>query len=219
MERQPIRLRVTYKTARALLTEYTTSVSRGGCTIKSRAALETGATFIFELTAEGMERRCLEIEGKVVHATPRPDGEFDLGIQYLALSSPRRVAMTRFLDHVFAEQLAKRNHARVPVNILADDADDETRYLIRDLSRGGMGVRLSGSKQPTIGARVDVVVVLDGDIPFELSAEVVRVDPGSDKRPPSVGLRFQELTEAQDRLIHALLYLHRPQLVQLRFHP
>jgi c-di-GMP-binding flagellar brake protein YcgR len=221
-ERQPIRLRVKYSNARALLSEYTTSLSRGGCSIRTGAVLPPDAVFVFELTVEGRETRCIEVEGRVAHSTPRRDGGYDVGIEYVSLSSPRRVAMTRFLDQVFAEQLANRQHARVPVNLVAEDAEDGSRYLLRDMSHGGVGVRLAeGRALPEgvwVGQQVEVIIVLDGDEPFVLPTNVVRLeDVTPTRKQAAIGLKFTELDEASQRVVLALLYLHRPQLIQLRF--
>lgn len=220
--REPIRLKVTFKSLRALLSEYTTSVSKGGCTIRTQSAIEPGSVFIFALTAEGRERRSIEIEGRVQHSTPRSDGGFDVGISYVSASSPRRVATTRFLDEVFAEKLAKRHHARVPVNLIAEDADRPLRYLIRDLSRGGMGLKLAVDRElpadVCLGQRVQVSILHDGDLPFIFFGTIVRLEGGSaTKKQPSIGLRFINLDEANSRMIDALLYLHRPRVVQLKF--
>lgn len=220
--REPIRLRVTYKSARALLSEYTTSLSRGGCTIKSKTAVETDRSFIFELTAEGMERKVLEIEGRVVHCTQRPDGDYSVGIEYQPLSSPRRIATSRFLDQVFAEHLAKRGSARVPVNLVAEDAVDRSRYLVRDLSRGGMGLRLPAERKLPVslqlGQRAEVTIIHDGDLSFVLNARIARLSHGDPpKEQAAIGLQFQDLGEANMRIIDALLYLHRPQAVLISF--
>ncbi len=221
--RQPIRLRATFKSVRSLISEYTTSVSKGGCTLPSKKPLEPGQIFILELATEGQSRKSLEIEGRVVHSTERKGGGFDIGIQYVAVSTPRRVAMTRFLDQVFAEQLAARSHARVPVNLVAQDADDPSfHYLIRDLSRGGMGLRLAVERPlPSTlrqGASVGIVIKHDGETPFELKATIARLEAGAGpKRQPTIGLRFEPLNDANQRVVDALLYLHRPRLVLLRF--
>lgn len=220
--REPIRLKVTFKSLRALLSEYTTSVSKGGCTIRSPNAIDPETVFIFALTAEGRERKSIEIEGRVTHSTARTDGGFDVGISYVSASSPRRVATTRFLDEVFAEKLAKRHHARVPVNLIAEDAERPLRYLVRDLSRGGMGLKLAVDRELpatlALGQRVQVSVIHDGDIPFVFFAVIVRLEPGTaQKKQPSIGVHFVDLDEANSRVIDALLYLHRPQLIQLKF--
>lgn len=221
--RQPIRLRVTFKSVHALVSEYTTSVSRGGCTIRSPVAVPPDTVFMMELSLEGQTRRTLEIEGKVIHATPRKDKGFDVGISYVAASPPRRIATTRFLDEVFAEQLANRKHSRVPVNLIAEDsASSRVHFLVRDLSRGGMGLKLPAertlSADVTEGQAVQITVWHDGDEEFVLDSTVVRLDRGAPpKKPASIGLRFVNLSEANQRLIDALLYLHRPQAILLRF--
>ncbi len=221
--RQPIRLRVTFKTVRALVNEYTTSVSKGGCVIRAEKALEPGTVFLFELSTEGHARKTVEIEGRVVHATPRKGGGFDIGISYVSTSTPRRIAMTRFLDQVFAEQLSNRNHARMPVNLIAEDqSDPSVRYLLRDLSRGGVGLRLAVERplpsDLTPGQRVQIIVHHDGDVPFYLEALIARLDAGDPpKRQPAIGLSFDQLGEANQRVVEALLYLHRPKRLQVKF--
>lgn len=220
--REPIRLRVSFKTVWALISEYTTSISRAGCSIRSAQTVEPGQVFLLELSLEGRARNAITVEGRVVHCTARKDGGFDVGIQYVSASTPRRVATSRFLDEVFAEHLANRKHARVPVNLIAEDADDGTKYLVRDLSRGGLGLRLpmerSLPRERALDQRVELVVLHDGDLPFILPAKIVRLDAGeAPKRQPGIGLRFEALGEANARLVDALLYLHRPRRIVVRF--
>ena len=221
--RHPIRLRVAFKSIRALINEFTTSVSKGGATLFAGNAVEAGEVFVFELASERHSRKSIEIEGRVVHCTPRRGGGFDVGVEFVALSSPRRVAVTRFLDEVFAEALLKRHHARMPVNLVAQDfGDPQLHYLVHDLSRGGMGLKFPCERaipsELWTGDRLEVIVRHDGDTPFTLFATVAWLHPGA---PPhgqaSVGLRFEGLSEANQRLVDALLYLHRPESILLRF--
>ena len=217
--REPINLKVEFKTVRGLVSEYTRSVARGGCSIRSQKPVEPGTVFLMKLTLEGSSSKSLEIEGKVVHSTPRKEGGFDVGIEYVSASPPRRVATTRFLDQVFAEQLANRKHARVPVNLVAEDADDASlKFLVRDLSRGGMGLKLpTGRAIPErvkLGGRADLSIWYDGDEPFVFGASIVRLETGAQA---TIGICFDELSEANQRMVDALLYLHRPQAILIRF--
>lgn len=217
--REPISLRVEFKTVRGLVSEYTRSLSRGGCSIRSATSAEIGTVFLMRLALEGTTRRSLEIEGKVVHSTPRKDGGFDLGIAYADARGPRQVATTRFLDQVFAEHLANRSHARMPVNLLAADADDpELKLLVHDLSQGGMGLKLpAGSAVPDrvkLGGRAEVSIFYEAEVPYVIDASVVRVAQAT---RATLGLRFEAVSEANRRLIDALLYLHRPDAIRIRF--
>lgn len=221
--RHPIRLRVAFTTARALVCEYTTSVSKGGCSVRSSTPVDVGLSFVFELAVEGQPHRKLEVEGRVVHTTARKDGGYDVGVEYAPVTGARQVETARFLDEVFAEQLAKRKHARVPVNLVAEDlADANLRYLVRDLSKGGMGLRLPADRAlpPGLAAgdRAELQIWHDGDAPFVFGASVARVqDVAGRGSQASVGLCFDELSEANQRLVDALLYLHRPRSLRLRF--
>ena len=221
--RQPIRLRVTFKTIRALINEFTTSVSKGGCCLRSPGAVPVGETFVFELSTEGQERKSVEVEGRVAHCTARSDGGFDVGISFVSSSSPRRVATTRFLDQVLSEALLNREHARVPVNLIAQDVyEPELHYLVRDLSRGGLGLKLPSERglPPSLklGDKAELTVRHDGEVPFVILSSVVRLGAGDPPRhQASVGLKFEALSEANSRLIEALLYLHRPEAILLRF--
>ncbi len=221
--RQPIRLRATFKSVRALISEFTTSVTKGGCSIRSATEVPVGSVFVLELASEGRVNRSIEVEGRVIHCTVRADGAFDVGIHYVASSSPRRVAMTRFMDEVLAEQLARRSHARVPVNLIAQDVyEPEIRYLVRDLSRGGLGLKVPSERTLppglALGHQAVITVRHDGDTPFVLDGTVVRLVPGDPpRRQASIGIRFDDLSEANGRLVDALLYLHRPELILIRF--
>lgn len=220
--RQPVRLRVTFQSARALVSEYTTSVSKGGCTLWSKSPAEPGLTFVFELALESDPRRTLEVEGKVVHCHPRPGGSWDVGIEYRPANEARRAATIEFLDRVFKEELKNRAHARVPVNLVAEDADDSAiHYLVRDLSRGGLGLKVPAERDlpqgVVVGDRAEISVWTDGDAAFTFQGSVVRLTAKRGKAQASIGVCFDALTDANQRLVDSLLYLHRPQTMQVRF--
>ena len=144
-----MRLKVEFRNARALLTEYTTSVSKGGCRIECRQQLKLGTRFIFEMFAKN-SREPVEIEGVVTRCDKSltPD-LYEIGIQY-APSEGKRAALEGVLDEIFEEHRYEkaRLHPRLPVNlVVGDSVDPGLKYLIRDLSRGGMGLRLPAAAQ------------------------------------------------------------------------
>ena len=54
-QKQPVRLKVSYKTPGALLSEFTRSIGKGNVSIESGRALPIGTRFVFELHAHGVD--------------------------------------------------------------------------------------------------------------------------------------------------------------------
>lgn len=223
-ERAPIRLKVTYKSARALITEFTTCVSRGGCAIRSPRQLDVGTRFVFELSARG-EESGVEIEGEVVRCDPSAaQGQWEIGIRYIT-AAQGRATLESVLEKVFAEhQYEKaRRHPRVPVNLVAEDVDDPSRrYLIRDVSRGGLGLRLAQNESlpdnVTAGARVTFTIQFPDSVAVDLRAEVAWT---AQARPPyrqgALGLSFPVLGTRQLEVLEMLVRLHRPERILVSF--
>ena len=223
-ERKPIRLRVSYKNAHSLVTEYTTSISRGGCSIETERPLAIGTRFAFELLAQG-KTLALQVEGKVVRCDPSDNpGQHLLAIEYLPAPSERE-ALDRAIDSLLREhQFEKeRRHMRVPVNLVAADGrQPELQYLVKDLSAGGAGLQLP--KDRPLPSYIDVHVPVIIEITLEpavrgaLEAVVVWTLSG---RPgfsnPRVGIAFEKLTERQEATLQPLLRLHRPEQMILTF--
>jgi len=215
--RRPIRLKVSFRNLRSLVTEYTTSVSKGGCQIQSKQALATGTRFVFEMYATKGDAP-VEIGGRVTHCVPGAEpGLYDIGIAYEP-SEGKREALERVLDEIFAEHKFEkaRAHPRIPVNLIAVDAGQPGRkYLVRDLSRGGMGLRMPGGQvlPPEVKPRSLVVVVvrLEGQPALEIGGEVVWTVQGRVGFTSSaVGVAFVGAGVAQQEAIDALSRLHRP---------
>ncbi len=223
-ERRPIRLKVVFRSARALVTEYTTSVSKGGCRIACRQPLAVGTRFVFEMYANRAEQP-VEVLGEVMWCRPSAEpGMHDIGIRYLP-SDRNHAALERMLDAIFAEHHYERArlHPRVPVNLIAQDAvNPERRHLVRDLSRGGMGLRLPADMDLPENVKprtlVNLAVKIDGKPPIELGGEVVWT---VQRRPgfthAAVGVAFLGLGAEQLDVVDALTRLERPAELLLTF--
>lgn len=224
-ERKPIRLKVVYKSAANLVTEYTKSVSKGGVSLETTRPLPVGTRFVFEMYAAGLPNP-VEVEGKVVRSEPCASGEaFDVGIEYTE-SDEKRMALERVLDRIFADhQWEKtRRFPRVPVNLPASDGRDEKRsWVVRDISLGGLGLRMPGSRKApggvAPGTPVLVAVELEHGSTIEIQGEVVwTLEPGSDAvGEASVGVQFEKLSDAEHTLVEVLARLHRPAHIVVTF--
>lgn len=211
--RLPIRLKVGYRKAQSLVTEYTKSLSKGGCCIESQHPLAVGTRFLFEMYAQGLPEPVL-VEAAVVRCNP-VGGHYDLSVAYVA-SHDKRAGLEAVLDKIFADHLRERvrKHPRIPVNLFARDGRDErVRYNITDLSLGGCGLALLG-KETTARAAAGTPVLLtiesEGNR-FDLSAEVVWTRDAPDGQGEArMGLRFVTLTDAERRIVELMSRLHRP---------
>lgn len=225
-DRQPIRLKVVYRNARSLITEYTSSISRGGCRLQSKKELEPGTRFIFDLFARNSETP-VNIEGRVAWCKPSATaGTFDVGIQY-STTREQDESLQRVLAAIFADEQNEkaRLHPRIPVNLVADDAvDPEMKYLIKDLSRGGVGLRLPAEANvpASVEMRTFVVfaVTFPGEQPLEVGGEVVWTVQGrAGYTTPAIGVAFVGMGEAQQSAIDRLCGLVRPESLTITFGP
>jgi hypothetical protein len=146
--RDPVRLKVSYKSPESLLGEFTRSVGKGGVAIESRRKLELGTQFVFELWAKGVKAP-VEVLGEVVQCNPISKGKFLLSIRYDSATDRR--GLDEVLRHVFASHEFEkvRQHPRVPIMVRAtEDAPYSPSYVIRDISLGGLGVEVESDNVP-----------------------------------------------------------------------
>ncbi|MBI5549391.1 MAG: PilZ domain-containing protein [Deltaproteobacteria bacterium] len=216
--RRPIRLRVAYKKAHTLVTEYTKTISKGGCCIVSKQGLPLGTVFVFEMYAHGLGKPAV-VEGEVVRCDPA-DGQFELGIRYV-VPEEKRASIEAVLDKIFSEHQWERAraHPRIPVNLAASDARDAIRkYLITDLSRGGFGLCLQDHSLPAgviPGTPVLLHITVE-EVGFDLSAEVVWVNPASPGQA-RLGCKFVDLSDGERKVVQVLERLGRPSLATVEF--
>ena len=96
-----VRLKVAYKKAEDLLSEYTRSIGRGGVTLHTKKSLPVGTRFVFEMHNPGLARP-VEVLGEVVRRGIRRlvvDGLTELE---LAIADPerRRAFLAAFSVHL-----------------------------------------------------------------------------------------------------------------------
>jgi hypothetical protein len=222
----PVRLRVAYRRPEVAIGEFTRSVARRTVSLRSPRSVAVGTQFIFELLTEGVSEP-VEVLGKVERVLP-------LGREYLISvrydPGTRRGAIDQVLEQMrraHAQERA-RMHLRVPLNLPAQsDLAYSPMFVIRDLSRGGMGVAVEAPAMPReihIGVLV-FAEIRHGEDRIGLHGEVVwaasTTDPTRPFTYPSFGVRFGALrdpTVAQvDRLL-ALKVLPPPEVtVRLSF--
>lgn len=222
--REPIRLKVNYESASALITEYTTSVSKGGCQLRSQRGLPVGSRFIFELFAKDSDQP-VQIQGEVVRSEKSEDGMYEIGIRYTPTESAERARLDQLIQEIFDDQKFEkaRRHPRIPVNLIAKDGSDPSRaYLVRDLSRGGMGLRLpnDASMPPgmKVGRKLRLAVELEGESSVDIRGEVVWVVEGrSGLSHGRIGVSFPVVGNRQIAALEALTRLKRPAKLTITF--
>lgn len=219
--RKPIRLEVRYRSVEAVITEYTTCVSRGGCALVSTKPLELGTNFIFALYAHG-EDTPLEIEGRVarVLALEGTSPRFEIGIEYTT-DGPERAHLDSLLSKVMVDDSYEtvRAHRRIPINLIARSSDATQRYLVRDLSLGGMRVETK-SIHAGIGVGTNVVLTAhlsDMSQPISIAGELVWLHRGSRLVRTRIGVRFLDPTRRQLGVLDGLTKLLRPHSLELAF--
>lgn len=216
--RLPIRLKVTYKSAEALVTEYTTCVSKGGCAMVTEREVARGTRFVFEMYAHDHSYP-LEVEGEVVRVQPiEGTRKFEIGIRYLTAGAQREV-----LDHLLSKIMVDnqyqtvRRYPRIPVNLVAYDRDPQVRYLIRDASRGGL--RVEGrvvSNDVKIGTPVEIKIWIgeQGEA-FSIRGTVAWLHRGTRAARTRFGVQFDSMDDTQLMVVDGLTRLLRPRRMEL----
>lgn len=219
--RRPIRLEVRYRSVEAVITEYTTCVSRGGCALVSTRSLELGTSFVFALFAHG-EDTPLEIEGRVARVLPLEgtSPRFEIGIEYIT-DGPQRARLDSLLAKVMVDDSYEtvRAHRRIPINLIARSRDATQRYLVRDLSLGGMRVE---TKSINSGIGVGTTVALtthlsDMSQPISIAGELVWLHRGSRLVRTRIGVQFIAPSRRQLEVLEGLTRLLRPHSLELAF--
>jgi hypothetical protein len=209
--REPIRLKVSYKTPEALLGVFTRSVGKGSVALETHRKVAVGTQFLFELHANGVPEP-VEVVGEVIQVRPGAKGKFLLGIRYDPGGG--RKGIDAVLRRIFdAHKLEKvRRHPRVPIYLRAtDESPQSPSYLIRDISRGGVGVEVQTHALPRavqVGAPVLIEVWLSLG-PLSLHGEVVwQFTPPAESGQwinPSFGVNFgklrQDTVERLERIV------------------
>jgi hypothetical protein len=202
-----VRLKVSYKTPEALLSEFTRSVGRGGVTIESKKWLPVGTKFVFELHAQGVAES-VEIFGEVLKLTQTDTKRYLLDVKYDAPQDRKGldVLIQRIFDAHKYEKV--RKFARVPIRLRATDTalGEALQYVVRDISRGGLGIEMELPAIPkSIKVGTPFLLTLDLSIgPLALHGEVVWLySPPRERRVlnPALGVSFGKLrAETIERL-------------------
>ncbi|MFZ5471932.1 MAG: PilZ domain-containing protein [Myxococcota bacterium] len=209
----PVRLRVSYKTPESLLSEFTRSVGKGGVALESQRALKLGTRFVFELHAKGFAET-VEVLGEVVQVTPQDKGNYLLNIRYDP--STDRKGLDAIIQRIFeAHRYEKiRQHPRVPIQLRATEESAYSRsYLIRDISKSGMGVEVEAPTLPK-EVRLGTPFLLELSISLgtlALYGEVVwTFKPPAERAQwvnPSFGVSFGKLRADTQKRLDKMLQL------------
>lgn len=216
--RRPIRLKVTYKSAESLVTEYTTCLSKGGCAMVTEREVARGTKFVFEMYATD-HHAPLEVEGEVVRVQPiEGTRKFEIGIRYVTAGAQREVLddlISRIMvDPSFREL---RRYPRIPVNLVAHDRDPHIRYLIRDASRGGICIEgRTVSNDVHAETPIDLKVWLrEQTTPISIRGAVAWLHRSSRPVRTRMGVRFDPLDDSQLMVIEGIVRLMRPHRLEL----
>jgi hypothetical protein len=212
--KKTVRLRINYATATNALREITRNLHRGTVILSATRDVALGTTFVFELNSEGAPAP-VEVRAEIVGVRKAPSGggylvtlKYDHGDQkegYYAL-----------LKHVFENQRADpvRKQPRLPLHVVAQSTGKTpVRYLLRDLSAGGIGVEVESAQLPS-EVKVGLPFLLEIDLPPPNGIRAVHGEvswvalpaPGKDQPVhPSFGVSFGKLRDSAKDTIKRLL--------------
>lgn len=202
----PVRLRVTYKNPVALLGEFTRSVGKGVVALESAHKLPVGTRFVFELHTSSVAEP-VEVFGEIVQVKePRP-GKYLLAVRYDPGSDRRSVdAVLQQIYDAHSTERA-RKFPRIPLSVRATEDGTQSSYIVRNLSRGGVGLEVEATHLPP-AVKVGTPFLLELWLSLGtllLHGEIVWISapPGDHSRwvNPSFGVIFGKLRpETLERL-------------------
>ena len=197
----PIRLVVKYPSARALLNDYTKSISKGGIAMESERNIRVGQPFVFELRTPDLSSS-LEMKGLVTWTRPSDQpGKFTVGIQYSIPDEQQRDQFQRLIENVLADHQweRQRKHPRIPVSV--EVRADKRIWTMRDLSLGGAMLQ-AVSYEPLDEVPGDTVHLLlrVGTVDLVLVSAIAWVAQafhlGQEQIAGRIGIQFTQLTPA-----------------------
>lgn len=211
--RSPVRLRVSYRTPRGLLSEFTRSVGAGSVTLDSKKQVPVGTRFLFEMCAAGMKEP-VEVLGEVCSVRAAPAGGYELEIRYQRGAD--RHGLESALDLILqAHRYEKsRGYPRIPLKLEAsEERPGSPAYLVRDLSLGGVGVAVEWAPLPGY-VKVDAPFLLEVSLSIGellLHGEVVWVftppPAQSELLSPCFGVKFGKLRRDTEKRLEQILAL------------
>ena len=194
-----VRLRVSYKSPQSLLGEFTRSVGQGCVALETERDVAVGTRFIFELHANGLAAP-VEVLGEVVSVAMQPSGRRLLTVRYDAGGD--RAGLDAVLQRIFdgQEHEPARRFARIPLHLRAtEDAPFSPSFLVKDISRGGLGLEVEASALPR-SVRVGTPFLLEMNLSqglLPLHGEVVWTTSPAPERgvamAPAFGVQFGTL--------------------------
>jgi hypothetical protein len=210
--REAIRLKVSYKSASSLLSEFTRSVGKGGVTLETRKPVPLGTRFVFELLASGVADP-VEVVGEVLQVSEGLQGKYLLHIKYDPGGDRR--GLDALINNIFESHKYEkmRKHPRIPLNLRAtEDAAYSPQYVVRDISMGGAGIEVEADKLPA-HVRTGQPLLLEVWVSIgalSLYGEILWTFTPPPERAklmqPSFGVRFGKLRpdtrERLERIIH-----------------
>ncbi|MDQ3263926.1 MAG: PilZ domain-containing protein [Myxococcota bacterium] len=139
---------MSYKSPESLLGEFTRSIGKGVVALETARKLPVGTQFIFELHLSGVAEP-VEVLGEVVQVTTSAKGKHLLAIRYDPTGERRGVdAVLRKIFEAHKNEKI-RQFPRIPLQLRAtEDTPYSPSYLVRDVSRGGVGLEVEAPSLP-----------------------------------------------------------------------
>ncbi len=206
MTTNEVRLKVAYKSPKALLGELTKCVGRGGVRIESGKPLPVGTRFVLELHAGGVGQP-VEVLGVVQSVIESSPGRHILHIKYEP--PDERSGIDEVLQKIFSIADKQRKHPRVPLHVRAvENRPDAPGFRIRDISLGGVGIDIeSASIPPHIDVGVPFLLLMKlttGQLALHGEVAWTTVS-SSTELTPILGIAFGVLTPGTKKLLEQLL--------------
>src|SRR5688572_12397546 len=110
-------LKANYISPRALVNEYTRSISKGSVVVPTRRHVEVGTRILFEMTAIGLPGP-VTVTSEVVQVEEGGDGGYHVAVRYLVDDTARAGAMDAAARLIALQQFElDRTTPRIPVNL------------------------------------------------------------------------------------------------------
>jgi hypothetical protein len=182
----------------------------------SAEGLVAGTQVVLELSCHASLAPAAAMAELLAAPTPLGGGRLELAVRYSPEPvSPGAVALGGWASAGPETSPQQRRHPRVPVNVLAADAADQSRqFLVRDLSLGGMGVVAQERTAPAhTGAAVRIPLELQPGLPVNLHGAVVWAREGEAR----FGIAFPKMGELEKAAVRLLMQRRRAHRLDFDF--
>lgn len=189
--------------------------------LHTQRAIDVGTEFLFEMVSDP-NLPATQVHGTVTRVTPR-GSDFEVAVQYESDQRSREaldVVLGRVMGGMNPEYT--RRHPRIPINLVCVD-EAGTRYLVFDISRGGMGLVLSAGVDlpPGVenGTLLSVNVAVFDRAEITIAGHVAWARAREPNQRAGFGVQFHLRHDGQRMAVLGMTHLLRPDKLSLRFYP